>query len=1420
MKKFASINKRSSQLFISKRAQTFLKLASIYDEFGDFEMAEYVQSEAIKYSKFIRIAEDLSEEEDDYLSQEADVKEDAENLPIGNAKQYFQSIAHPEFNDTITNYISDEVAIGQDHFYINPKLFGLTGRSNTYMERHGDLASSVKFIIKQLSIGGRNIYNSLKSLSDFLNTDSNDFETNQIKTTLLSDNSFFNKVLGTALATYYNCPSFLFSNYSSIITNLRYNEIDAGSVASIKYIIDAYKKDIDLSLSIKDQIINQIPEMPSDPDLARKMVSYFFRKYNDNESILEKIPEYDFRKLTLAIIYGFDNYETIDSKYYALENLPEQLVMPVINKPLSDWGASGHSKNEILIKLSGFDLNMGINHPLYKLFTDYMSKNPEVGHTFRFGNEYSLKFNEMLYYMRLLPPDKIDEYLGSNSLKRSSEKFASLGEYLQEIGTFSDYDVVCQDIEDNFNFDPRKNINFYLLYKADKVKAFRLFDLFLKRNFKLEDVNFSLVDPNKFMDYALSNPDIISYFLRPEEFSLAYVDLGDKIFDFPPSILESICEYLTKTFSYDDENKYSKFLSILKTNPNFNKLSYSEQSDALSFYRLHDAYTIIPYDKVMNFAKFSKIDDRSIAANHLLLFGEYTPEWAEKTPRVIGSYASPEIIRNLGNEIKKDKFILAPIQNVVSIYDHQLLSEEDRRRPANEIALISNYGMTKLDIENKLKILDEAKKSMERAALKSPAYADLVPGSRDYYYMLHYIMNDYSIRGQNPNLFLKLRDYHIKSKVLYSVGLTQNKDFNTMTATIIRELGYEPTTANYLKVKNFVEYIVKKSYRKPWRNEHVVFIAKLLLNKHNDIQTAIDSDDLDDLLEKIYDKKELIPDDVNLVLSLNYKISLEHATKYDDTLGTDGNMSDANTKITKCVSIFGNLLPQALNQFAKVLCKSSYGKNIKDIDSLDPEEFESVLSRFTQNLPRKNQNYSGYAQYFQSRFTKVTDLGVLRKIGDNWNAQVKLFNDKNQLVGIETVKNIARNYSMYDLNSIIKITTASEILEDFEDCNKTFLRAYSNFDSCFGDDVTDMFSSTIKAQYPQREKIYLDGLNVPLPSWANYRNSIEKEDSKEKVVLRFLPRDDARGMYLGVMASCCQHLDGQAGTCAVDGHVNPKAAFMVFEINKEIIAEAYTWEDNSGNICLDSIETVGESAYHSEKTKEAIKQLLIDFGKSQNDCMVTVGNNKFGFESSPIILSNPTEHYKDYISTLSYKEFYRDDHEAQFLISDTRNVPYDQRTYDQDNPPQYSGNQCPMCGEMSLVDGECRRCDYDESDYSECPGCGFNTLDGDGDCQSRDCEFSFDQCPICDENELNPNTGKCHNCKYDYNNTSECPKCGEDSLLDGECLKDDCNYYADDYERCPECNEDSYDKDNEECFKCGYQPENDDEDDEDGDIVF
>jgi hypothetical protein len=403
---------------------------------------------------------------------------------------------------------------------------------------------------------------------------------------------------------------------------------------------------------------------------------------------------------------------------------------------------------------------------------------------------------------------------------------------------------------------------------------------------------------------------------------------------------------------------------------------------------------------------------------------------------------------------------------------------------------------------------------------------------------------------------------------------------------------------------------------------------------------------------------------------------------------------------------------------------------------------------------------------------------------------------------------------MPDLNRIIKITTASEILEDFENCDRTFLRAFADHDSCFGDDVTEMRTDTIKAHYPEREKVYLDGLNVPLPSWANYRNSIQKPGTNEKITLRFLPRDDPRGMYLGVIAGCCQHPDGEAGTCAVDGHVNPKAAFMVIEQNKELIAEAYTWEDNTGNICFDSLETIGEKAFHSERTKEAIKQLLIDFGKAQEDCLVTVGNNKLGFERSSVTLANPTNYYKGYKESLGYEDFYRSDHEVQHIVADTRNYDYDQRYYNIDNPPQYSGEKCPLCHELSIVDGECRSCGFIEDDYTRCPACNEITLDDEGICQSRECEFRYSECPICEENKFDESSDRCTECRYNRAMSEECPKCGEDSVIDGDCLINGCNYSSANYEECPNCDQDTFDEDSNECFKCGYQKEEEEEEEE------
>jgi hypothetical protein len=1291
------------------------------------------------------------------------------------------------------------------------------------MERHASFTELVKLTIKYLSPGGNNIFNSLASLSNFLTTE-NDLDINESsgRHKLLADTMIFNKVLGTAFASYYNCPAFLFYNYSTLVNNLRYGQVDAGSVANVKHIIKQYNSDIDTSLSIKEQIVNKIPEMPSDPELAKKMVSYFFRKYNQANSILDDIPNYDFKKLTLAILYGFDNFQTIDSKYFALKNLPEQLVMPVIDQPLNEWGVSGNSNNEILVKLSGFDLSMHSNNPLYKIFTNYLAKNPEVGKTFRYGNTaYSIQFNKLLYLMNLLPSDRVDEYLNKNTHSRSSDVFSSLGLYLSDEGILPDYNDVCQDILDKTELRTWKNINFYLLYKTNKEKALKLIDYYKRhqRVYNLENINFTLIDPDKFMDFALSNLNIVEYNFSSDELCLAYLELGQDIFKFPPAILDAVCKNLAKNFSFDDPDKYNKFLQILESNPNFSSLSSEEQDNALSFYRLSDLYTYIPYEKIINFSKFTGIEDRTTAANHFLLFGEYNPEWVSKTPRNIGSIKDIEKVRYVGQSVVKDGFLLAPLENILSVYNHQLFSDKDRTRPVSEIALVSDSGLKQSDIETRFITIDGVKESIAKSALRSPAYAELEPGSRDYYYLVYYLSKDYSLRGQNPKLFFLMRDLITKSKIYNYIGLSNKQDVNDIAFTVMANMNYEPTTLNFQKVREFVGNVTQFGYRYPWSKKDITFIVLTALrNNNNNIEEAENNEDIRGLYEKIFVEKVLESEDIEFVNSLKLKLSEEHIKRYDSTLGIESTLSDANTKITKAVSIFGNLLPQALDQFSRVYCKSEYGLNVRNVDSLSPEHLENVIYRFIENLPRIEQNYTGYAQYFQSRFTNTNDLGILRKIGDNWNAEIKIFDDQNKLVGTDIVKNIAKKYTMSELNEIIKLTTASEILEDFENCNRKFLLAFSSYDSTLGDDFRNPNINSVRANYPIREKAYLDGLNVPLPSWANYRNSIVKPGTNQKITLRFLPRDDARGMYLGVIASCCQHPDGQAGTCAIDGHVNPKAAFMVFEIDKQMIAEAYTWEDNSGNICLDSIETIGNTAFHSEKTKEVIKQLLVEFGQAQENCMVNVGNNSLDFNRSSITMTNPTQYYKDYVSTLDYQEFYRDDHDNQYTISDTRNVPYDQNTYDQDNPPQYSGDMCPLCNEPSLIDGLCRRCDYSEEDYSRCPDCSKITLDENGICQATDCSFRYGTCPICEEQEYNEETGRCSNCRYDYSRCTECPKCGEDSLLDGDCINTGCYYDSSDYIECPNCGEDTYDEDDNECFKCGHVKDEDEEDDEEEEI--
>lgn len=78
------------------------------------------------------------------------------------------------------------------------------------------------------------------------------------------------------------------------------------------------------------------------------------------------------------------------------------------------------------------------------------------------------------------------------------------------------------------------------------------------------------------------------------------------------------------------------------------------------------------------------------------------------------------------------------------------------------------------------------------------------------------------------------------------------------------------------------------------------------------------------------------------------------------------------------------------------------------------------------------------------------------------------------------------------------------------------------------------------------------------------------------------------GPMLGLLTSCCQHLEGAASSCAEDGVVDPYSAFYVVRRNGRIVAQSWAWRSDD---CLvfDSIE----SMHRDEESLDVIAKLYL-----------------------------------------------------------------------------------------------------------------------------------------------------------------------------------------------------------------------------------
>jgi hypothetical protein len=75
-------------------------------------------------------------------------------------------------------------------------------------------------------------------------------------------------------------------------------------------------------------------------------------------------------------------------------------------------------------------------------------------------------------------------------------------------------------------------------------------------------------------------------------------------------------------------------------------------------------------------------------------------------------------------------------------------------------------------------------------------------------------------------------------------------------------------------------------------------------------------------------------------------------------------------------------------------------------------------------------------------------------------------------------------------------------------------------------------------------------------------------------VLRTLPKNDPRGLFLGEFTDCCQHPGGVGSSSAFHGAFNPDGGFLVLEKKGHIRAQAWVWLSGD-RLVLDNVEALG-----------------------------------------------------------------------------------------------------------------------------------------------------------------------------------------------------------------------------------------------------
>jgi len=168
-----------------------------------------------------------------------------------------------------------------------------------------------------------------------------------------------------------------------------------------------------------------------------------------------------------------------------------------------------------------------------------------------------------------------------------------------------------------------------------------------------------------------------------------------------------------------------------------------------------------------------------------------------------------------------------------------------------------------------------------------------------------------------------------------------------------------------------------------------------------------------------------------------------------------------------------------------------------------------------------------------------------------------------------------------------------------------------------GDPATDevlsaLSSAGIKQPDFQRIVESIEGMErAPLPDWARI-----DPFKVGRYRARFLPRDDMRAPLIGIYTGCCQHINGEAASCALHSCVSPLGAAFVVEDPKRpanILAASWVWSDGEGIVVFDSVEGPVVRGVKDSRTKHVVaacrkvSSWMFETGLARSVLMGTVG---------------------------------------------------------------------------------------------------------------------------------------------------------------------------------------------------------------------